>query len=53
MLSITYFIRFTLRNPKPGMPYEEQEHLHLADAFESFRGSSLSRTAAGCTAGLS
>ena len=34
---INYFIRFTLRNPKPGMSYEEQEHLHLADAFESFR----------------
>lgn len=37
MPSITYFIRFILRNPKHGMPYEEQEHLHLADAFESFR----------------
>ena len=37
MPSITYFIRFTLRDPKPGRPYEEQEHLHLADAFEAFR----------------
>ena len=37
MPSITYFIRFTLRNPKPGMPYEEQEHTNLADAWESFR----------------
>ena len=37
MPSITYFIRFILLNPKPSMPYEEQEHLHLADAFESFR----------------
>ena len=37
MPSITYFIRFILRSSKPGMPYEEQEHLHLADAFESFR----------------
>ena len=37
MPSITYFIRFTLRDPKPGRPYEEQEHLHLEDAFKSFR----------------
>ena len=37
MPSITYFIRFTLRDPKPGVPYEEQEHLNLADAFEAFR----------------
>lgn len=37
MPSITYFIRFTLKNPKPGIEYEEQEHLHLADAFKSFR----------------
>lgn len=37
MPSTTYFIRFTLRDPKPGTPYEEQEHLHLADAFEAFK----------------
>ena len=37
MPSITYFIRFTLKNPKPGIEYEEQEHLHLEDAFKSFR----------------
>ena len=37
MPSITYFIRFTLKNPKPGIDYEEQEHLHLEDAFKFFR----------------
>ena len=37
MPSITYFIRFTLKNPKPSIEYEEQEHLHLEDAFKSFR----------------
>jgi hypothetical protein len=37
MPSITYFIRFTLKNPKPGIDYEEQEHLRLEDAFKSFR----------------
>ena len=37
MPSITYFIRFTLREPKPGVPYEEQEYLDMAAAFESFR----------------
>ena len=37
MPSITYFIRFTLKNPKPDIEYEEQEHLHLEDAFKSFR----------------
>ena len=37
MPSITYFIRFTLKNPKPGIECEEQEHLHLEDAFKSFR----------------
>jgi len=37
MPSIIYTIRFVLRNPHPGIPYEEQEHLSLAQAWESFR----------------
>ena len=37
MPSTTYYIRFTLRQPKPGVPYEEQEQLHLADAFAALK----------------
>ena len=37
MPNITYFTRFTLREPKPGIPYEEHEHTSLAGAFEALR----------------
>jgi len=37
MPSITYYIRFVLRNPRSGIPYEEQEHLDLGQAWEAFR----------------
>ena len=37
MPSITYFIRFAHRVPTHSVPYEEQEHTNLADAWESFR----------------
>ena len=33
----TFIIRFTLREPKAGIAYEEQEHTNYTDAFESFR----------------
>lgn len=37
MPGITYIIRFVLRNARPGVPYEEQEHLSLLNAWEAFR----------------
>jgi len=37
MPSITYHIRFTLRQPKPGHPYEEQEYIHIENAWAAFR----------------
>ena len=35
MPGITYIIRFTHRGS--GFPYEEQEHISLADAWNAFR----------------
>lgn len=32
MPGITYIIRFTHRGSDSGFPYEEQEHISLADA---------------------
>ena len=37
MPSTTYIIRFTHRTPSSGIPYEEQEHIGLAQAWEAFR----------------
>ena len=37
MPSTTYIIRFTHRSPSSGIPYEEQEHIDLAQAWEAFR----------------
>ena len=37
MPATTYIIRFTLRAPRSGIPYEEQEHIHLAEAWKAFR----------------
>ena len=37
MPTITYFIRFVLRDPNTSIPYEEQEYTHLTDAWEAFR----------------
>ena len=37
MPSITYFIRFVRRDHTASAPYEEQEYINLADAWESFR----------------
>ena len=37
MPSITYFIRFVHRDRTASTPYEEQEYINLADAWESFR----------------
>ena len=34
---ITYIIRFTHRGSDSGFPYEEQEHISLADAWNAFR----------------
>lgn len=33
----TFIIRFTLREPDPSVPYEEQEHTTAQAAWESFR----------------
>ena len=33
MPGITYIIRFTHRGSDSGFPYEEQEHISLADAW--------------------
>ena len=37
MPGITYIIRFTHRGSGSGFPYEEQEHISLADAWNAFR----------------
>ena len=37
MTSITYILRFALRDSQPGTPYEEQEHTTLSNAWEAFR----------------
>lgn len=37
MPGITYTIRFIHRNPRGGIPCEEQEHLSLAEAWNAFR----------------
>ena len=37
MPSITYFIRFAHRYRPTSVPYEEQEHTNLADAWEAYR----------------
>ena len=37
MPGTTYIIRFTHRTPGSGIPYEEQEHIGLAQAWEAFR----------------
>ena len=37
MPGTTYIIRFTHRTPGSGIPYEEQEHIDLAQAWEAFR----------------
>ena len=37
MPGITYIIRFTHRGSDSGFPYEEQEHISLADAWNAFR----------------
>ena len=37
MPGTTYIIRFTHRTPSSGIPYEEQEHIDLAQAWEAFR----------------
>ena len=37
MPGTTYIIRFTHRTPSSGIPYEEQEHIDLARAWEAFR----------------
>ena len=37
MPTTTYIIRFVHRYRPTSMPYEEQEHTNLADAWESFR----------------
>lgn len=37
MPGTTYIIRFTHRTPSSGIPYEEQEHTGLAQAWEAFR----------------
>ncbi len=36
MPGTTYIIRFTHRTPSSGIPYEEQEHIGLAQAWEAF-----------------
>ena len=37
MPTTTYIIRFAHRYCSTSVPYEEQEHTNLADAWESFR----------------
>lgn len=37
MPGTTYIIRFTHSTPGSGIPYEEQEHIGLAQAWEAFR----------------
>ena len=37
MPTTTYIIRFAHRYRPTSVPYEEQEHTNLADAWESFR----------------
>ena len=37
MPGITYTIRFAHRNPRGGIPCEEQEHPSLAEAWNAFR----------------
>ena len=37
MPGTTYIIRFTHRTSGSGIPYEEQEHIGLAQAWEAFR----------------
>lgn len=37
MPGTTYIIRFTHRTLGSGIPYEEQEHIDLAQAWEAFR----------------
>ena len=37
MPGITYTIRFIHRDPRGGIPCEEQEHLSLAEAWNAFR----------------
>ena len=37
MPGITYTFRFIHRNPRGGIPCEEQEHLSLAEAWNAFR----------------
>ena len=37
MPSISYFIRFAHRYCPTSVPYEEQEHTNLADAWEAYR----------------
>lgn len=37
MPGITYIIRFTHRGSDSGFPYEEQEHISLAAAWNAFR----------------
>lgn len=37
MPGITYTIRFIHRDPRGGIPREEQEHLSLAEAWNAFR----------------
>ena len=39
MPGITYIIRFTHRGSDSGFPYEEQEHISLADAWNACRRS--------------
>ena len=37
MPTITYIIRFAYRYRPTSVPYEEQEHTNLADAWEAYR----------------
>ena len=37
MPTTTYIIRFAHRYRPPSVPYEEQEHTNLADAWEAYR----------------
>ena len=37
MPGTTYIIRFTHRTPGSGIPYEEEEHIGLAQACEAFK----------------
>ena len=37
MLTTTYIIRFAHRYRPTSVPYEEQEHTNLADAWEAYR----------------